>query len=213
MASISKFYQRALKAKEAVLRQYIAEAKRLGIISFFDRLHKSYSAYNSTYLKKNVIKAGGEYEALITLKDFLEDQQNLIMKELAQIKKPSNSFESGLNKLDSFQNIRENAYSRILMRFGRKLKSLGNTRLEKQGKDLLIQLLGDNMNSFKSTLELGEALDKTKSKVVKVIRASKDTAQGKSTVIKKPQTFGLYIKFPTLEIKKKLQKKGILDHK
>jgi hypothetical protein len=62
-------------------------------------------------------------------------------------------------------------------------------------------------------LELGEALDKTKNKVVHIIRSNKDTPQGKSTVNKKPQTFGLYIKFPTLEIKKKLQKKGLLDHK
>jgi len=213
MASIAKFYQRAIKAKEAVLKQYIIEAKRLGTISFFDRLHKSYSNYNSTYLKKDTLKIGGRYEALLTLKEFLENEQEVIAKELEQIHTPNNSFESGLNKLDSFQKIREDDYNRIFIRFGRKLKSLGNTRIEKQGRGLLTQLLGDHINSFKSTLELGEALDKTKNKVVHIIRTNKDTPQGKSTVNKKPQTFGLYIKFPTLEIKKKLQEKGLLDHK
>lgn len=133
--------------------------------------------------------------------------------ELEQLDKPNNYFDSGLHHLDCFQKIRGEDFSRILIRFGRKLKSLGNVRIEEQGKKLLTQLLGDHMNSFNSTLKLGEALDFTKNKVVKVIRASKDTTQGKSTVNKKPQTFGLFIKFPTLEIKNKLKKKGLLDDK
>jgi len=213
MASITKFYQRAKKAKENMLKQYTREAKRLGTISFFDQLHKSYGTYESTYLKKNVIKSGGKYEALITLKEFFKNQQEVITAELATINKPCDSSEFELNKIDTFQKCRTDEYDRVLIRFGRKLKSLGNIRIEKQGKELLTQLLGDHIHSFNSTLALGEALDKTKNKVVQVVKASKNTAQGKSTVNKKPQTFGLYIKFPTSEIKKKLQKKGLLDHK
>lgn len=213
MAAITKFYQRAHKAKEAVLKQYIIEAKRLGVVSFFDRIHKAYSVFNTTYLKKSVLKTGGNHEALKTLKEFLDDQLTIVNEELSQINKPNNNFDSGLNRLDCFRKIRNDDYSRILIRFGRKLKSLGNIRIENQGKTLLNQLLGEHIKSFESTLRLGEALDKTKNKVVQVIRSSKESPQGKSTVLKKPQAFGLYIKFPTQEIKHKLQTKGLLDNK
>jgi len=213
MASITKFYQRARKAKNIVLKQYIKEASRLGTIAFFNQIHKSYSAYNTTYLKKNVIKQGSKYEALITLDNFLKSQQELISNELAQIKSPNSLEEQGLNKFKRYKELRENEYKDVLSRFGRKLKTLGNTRIEKQGKELLNKLLGPHLDAFNSTLKLGEALDQTKNKVVQVIKKSKDTPQGKSTVNKKPQTFGLYIKFPTSEVKRKLQKKGILDSK
>jgi hypothetical protein len=213
MASITKFYQRAHKAKNTVLKQYMKEANRLGTIAFFNQIHKSYSLYNTTYLKKNIIKQGSKYEALKTLENFLKSQQESIANELTQIKKPNSLEESGLNKFARYKELRENEYKNILSRFGRKLKTLGNTRIEKQGKELLHEILGSNLDSFNSTLKLGEALDQTKNKVVQVIKKSKDTPQGKSTVNKKPQTFGLYIKFPTLEVKKKLQKKGILDNK
>ena len=213
MASITKFYQRAKKAKDAVLKQYINEARRLGTITFFDQLHKSYSVFNTTYLKKGVIKSGSKLEALITLRKFMEDQQKWIRDEIELLAKPSPVAGQGLTEKVEYKEIRENYYQRILTRFGRKLKALGNTRIEEQGKVLLEELLGPHLESFKSTLKLGESLDSTSSKVVEVIKKSKDSVQGKSTVNKKPQTFGFYIKFPTLSIKKKLQSKGMLDHK
>jgi hypothetical protein len=162
MASITKFYQRAHKAKNMVLKQYMKEANRLGTIAFFNQIHKSYSMYNTTYLKKNIIKQGSKYEALKILENFLKSQQELIANELTQIKKPNSLEESGLNKLARYKELRENEYKNILSRFSRKLKALGNTRIEKQGKELLHELLGSNLDSFNSTLKLGEALDQTK---------------------------------------------------
>lgn len=98
-----------------------------------------------------------------------------------------------------------------MVEVGRELKSLGKTRMDKLGEEYLTKILGEDAEFFNKTLKLGEKLDKTKNKIVQLVKSKKDTAQGKSTVTPKPQTFGLYIKFPTKRVHEKLRDKGLLD--
>jgi len=170
-------------------------------------------------LKNETVSKAGNLEALKELEHFLIERVGEIQKEMEALKErrdlTPNSEEELVNpnliKLPGYRAVADNNTNNLIVEVGRKLKSLGNTRIDKLGEDYLTKTLGEDAEFFKKTLKLGEKLDKTKKKIVRLVKSKKDTAQGKSTVTSKPQTFGLYIKFPTRTVHEKLRDKGLLD--
>lgn len=219
MEAIKRFYDRAKNASEQNLVQYRRERKKAGAEALFNRIHEEHAKFNQTFLKKGTVSKAGSLEALKELEHFLTERVSQIQKEMETLKERSDltpnsegeAANSNLTKMPGYQTVTDNNTNHLMVEIGRKLKSLGKTRMDKLGEEYLTKTLGEDAEFFNKTLKLGEKLDKTKKKIVRLVKSKKDTAQGKSTVTPKPQTFGLYIKFPTRTVHEKLRDKGLLD--
>jgi hypothetical protein len=173
-------------------------------------------------MRKDQIKEAGNLEARKILIEELEARLSTLRKEekatdcqnLTHEDHPHREKVNPENHLDWVSGTRLTDFeARAKVNLGRSLRILGKIRLEDTGKKHIDTFLGEDAIALERVRELGEKLDRGGKKLVQIVRASKNTPlrQEKSTVIPKPQTFGIYLKFPKAKVMAKLQKKGIVD--
>jgi len=217
MEAVSKFIKRAKAQQVLFAKQYINSRLKYGKMGLFETIHKYSLSYEHTFLKKKNAHKFGSLEGLkelqIFFKEALIEVSSILQKyslESSSLTHTSEIYEKNIKINDNLNEF----LTRRKVELGRKLHNLGRVRLNREGeKYLQNHFTKDQIKFFNDAIEFGNILDKTSKKVAKVISKNKTTSQGKSTVTKKPQTFGLYIKFPTQDIHKKLQLKGMVDIK
>jgi len=219
MEAVKRFKARAARSSKQLAEQYLRSAERLGQNSFMKRIHETYRRADQTLMKRNEISGAGRAEALLELEAFLKKELADIKREKTAMKKPTTTEmkqEAGAHTLETkdtaaLKEYKEEIAERTRSSLGRRLRSLGKSRITKEGEGIIKDLLGDKVDVLKDAIALGDEIDHSKLKVVRIIKDSKDTAQGKSTVNPKPQTFGCYIKFPKARVMERLMVKGLVD--
>nr|QFP99053.1 hypothetical protein [Rhizaria sp.] len=212
MEAIKRFQARAKKNLSRVKEQYFNSSVRLGKIAFFDQIHEHAKDFQ-TYMDKEGLAKAGAYEAKVALQKYFQCKAEELSRLLEVGENKIKSVE-GINRNKFFAGVKEQRNEEALVSIGRELKIFGKIRVEQEGKKHLEKLLGPEMSKdFQSCLDLGGKLDRSKSKLVEIIQNSKDTLQGKASILTKPQTFGVYIRFPKNKVMERLKIKGLVDSK
>lgn len=214
MEAIKRFQERAKKNTLRIKAQYYNSSVRLGKIAFFDKIHQHAKDYQTFMDKRALVKAGTQ-EAEVALLRYFQRKVAELSEKAQKIEESEDKEQTPVKKVDKdlyFANTKARRKDGALVSLGRELKIFGKVRIANEGKQHLHKLLGsEKLKDFESCLELGNKLDKSKSKLVEIIQNSKGAISGKTTTVSKPQTFGVYIRFPKNKIMERLKVKGLVD--